>query len=105
MDTLESVSDAQQEMLVSDRADELEADGQARRGKATGDRNGRDASEIRRTIRAEEQGASGMILFGDASGFFANERSGGRSRRHGQRINSGIGHCQVQLLNEFFPQF
>ena len=105
MDTLESVSEAEQEMFIGDGADELEANGQARSGKAAADRNGRDTSEIRRTIRAEEQGASGMILFGDASGFFANERSGGRSRGHGQRINSGIGHCQVQLLNEFFPQF
>lgn len=92
-------------MFIGDGADELEADGKAGGREAAGDGDGGDSGEIGGTVGAKEQGAGGIILIGDADGFLIDQRGYDGSRGNGERIDTGIGHDEMQLLDELFAHF
>jgi len=97
------VGDAEEEGLVGDGADELEADGQAVGCETAVDGNGREAGEVGRAVVAEEQSASGMIRAADGSGLLTD---GGRRNGSGgddEGVELGIGHGGVEAANERFP--
>jgi len=77
---LEGVGDAEEEMLVGDGADELEADGESPASEAAGDGKSGDAGEIGGTIVAEKKRAGGMIGSIEMDFFGADERRGDGSR-------------------------
>lgn len=65
VDALEGACDLEEEMFAGNAADELEADRETGRRESAGNGNGGDTGEIGGTIRAEEQGAGGVIFFAD----------------------------------------
>ena len=99
---LEGVGNLQEEMLVGDGADELKADGKTCWCETARDGDGGDAGEIGRTIWAEEQSASGIILVAEVDGFLADERGNDRSCWDRQSVNACVFQGQMELLDEFF---
>src|SRR5205823_11200534 len=99
---LEGVGDAEEEGLVGDGADELEADGQAVGCETAVDGNGREAGEVGRAVVAEEQSASGMIRAADGSGLLTDGGRRNGSSGDDEGVELGIGHGGVEATNERF---
>ena len=90
-------------MLVSDGADELEADGKASGSETTGDGDGGKAGEIGGTIGPEQERARGSIAGGD--GFLTDEWGGDGRRWDDQGVDFRVFQGQMELLDEFFAEF
>ena len=92
-------------MFIGYSADELESNGQTGGSEATGDGDGGNPSEIGGAIQAQQERASGMILFANARGFFIDDW--GRDRRgwNDKSVDVGISHRQMELLDELVAQF
>ena len=92
MRQLEFSRDAEEEMLVGHHADELEPNGQTGGSEAAGDGDGGNPSEIRGAIQAQQQSASGMILFVHARRFFVDEGGRDRGGWNDKSVYASVGH-------------
>ena len=113
MSPLEGLGNAEEKRFIGDRADKLQANGQAVRSSTAGDRNGGKTAEIGGAIVAEEQSARGMIRVPAATDtvainrgcLFTYERGGNGSSGNDEGVELGIGHRRVEVANEGFPLF
>ena len=101
---LDGGSDLQEEALICDCADELEADGQASGGEAAGNRYCGNSCKIGGAVGTEEKGAGGIILVGEADGFLADERGRDGGGWNRDSIDPCIFQCYMELLEEFMAK-
>src|SRR6266852_5563098 len=99
-DCLCHLGDAKQKGLASHSRNKLETDGKACGGEAAGDRDCWNAGKIRWAIQAQQKRASCVIFFSYRCTFFADRRSGNGRGGNDKRIDAGVGHCQMKLLDE-----
>jgi len=104
MGALEGGGDLQEEMFIGDGAYELEANWQTGGCETAGNRYCGNPGEIRGAVGAEEKGASGIILVGEADGFLTDKRGGDGRGWNGDGIDACIFQCQVELLDELFAK-
>src|SRR6266478_5886452 len=99
---LEDVSDAEQGALGRYSRHNLQTNRQSSACEATRNRQGRCASEIRRAIVTQQEGARRIVMCSDAGGFLIQERRLNRRSRNNDCIDVRLGEREMQLLDELF---
>src|ERR1700675_992309 len=99
---LEGVGNAEQNALRRYSSHNLQTYRQSSACEATRNRQGRCASEIRRAIVTQQEGACRIVMCSDAGGFLIQERRLNRRSRNNDCIDVRLGEREMQLLNELF---
>ena len=102
--SFELIREFEEKRLISDRGDELQADGQAFRSEAAGNGDSGDAREVRGAIEAQEEGAGGMRHTSDGSGILADERGGDGSGWNNECVHIRIFKRMMKCGDEFLAR-